>query len=93
MKCQSLFSGRNKNNITNLLSAEPVLSVIEVKISVLEQTFCMIYSKNQHELSELLCRLSVKRCRTVNMKCQFIEYPSGQSISIRTEKRLRHLHI
>ena len=34
MKCQSLFSGKNKKNIINLLSAEFAQRVIKVKLSL-----------------------------------------------------------
>ena len=34
MKCQILFSGKNKKNITNLLSAELVQRVVTVKQAV-----------------------------------------------------------
>ena len=32
MKCQILFSGKNKKNITNLLSAELAKRVVKVKV-------------------------------------------------------------
>ena len=32
MKCQILFSGKNKRNLINLSSAEPTHSMISVKI-------------------------------------------------------------
>ena len=33
MRCQSLFLGKNKKNITNLLSAELAKRVVKVKIA------------------------------------------------------------
>ena len=33
MKCQILFSGKNKKNITNLSSAELAQRVVKVKVS------------------------------------------------------------
>ena len=36
MKCQILFSGKNKENIINLLSAENAQRVVKVKITALE---------------------------------------------------------
>ena len=32
MKCQSLLSGKNKKNVTNLLSAEYVQTVVKVRL-------------------------------------------------------------
>ena len=40
MKCQSLFSGKNKKNIINLLSAEYVHRVVNAKKSVF---FCFVF--------------------------------------------------
>ena len=34
MKCQNLFSGKYKKNITNLLSAEFAKRVVEVKVHI-----------------------------------------------------------
>ena len=51
MKCQVLISRKNKNNITNLPSAESAHSMVSVKIHVL---FCYGY---------ILCILELFLCK------------------------------
>ena len=34
MKCQILFSGKNKKNITNLLSAKSAKNMVKVKVPI-----------------------------------------------------------
>ena len=45
MKCQILFSGKNKKNIINLSSAENAQRVVKVKFYMVP--FCMISSRLQ----------------------------------------------
>ena len=45
MKCQILFSGKNKKNIINLSSAENAQRVVKVKVNMVLQ----IYQKNYYE--------------------------------------------
>ena len=50
MKCQILFSGENKKNIINLLSAELAKRVVKINLSILQtavhllQYFAILYN-------------------------------------------------
>ena len=45
MKCQILFSGKNKKNIINLSSAENAQRVVKVKVSCIKRTLIEVYYK------------------------------------------------
>ena len=44
MISQSLFSGKNKTNIVNLLSAELVQRVVKVQFCKVNECVCVLYS-------------------------------------------------
>ena len=44
MKCQSLFSGKNKKNIINLSSAEFAQRVVKVKLIAISPMFLLTFS-------------------------------------------------
>ena len=54
MKCQILFSGKNKKNIINLPSAENAQRVVKVKALVTTA------AENSHEISSLLFEVNLR---------------------------------
>ena len=54
MKCQILFSGKNKKNIINLLSAEFTHSTVSVKVLADDEVFIFfLFQKNGQNIYEL----------------------------------------
>ena len=59
MKCQILFSGKNKKNIINLSSAENAQRVVKVK--ALSKTIYL--HKLQHPLTSIMCSCVFRKDR------------------------------
>ena len=45
MKCQILFSGKNKKNIINVSSAENAQRVVKIKIRLFTKVICVVSDK------------------------------------------------
>ena len=74
MKCQNLFSGKNKKNLINLLSAELAQRVVKVKVPVTTAADHILYFFNIYFSEkiglDILSELSAKQ--TIHMKYQTV---------------------